>query len=101
MEIEKKEREARRQNVVLKSVDMREGVDWKKEVEWMWEKMEVEAGRTRMRKIGAPDKEGKRLVSIKLDGIEKKREVMAAKSKLKGERLWVEDNLTFEDRRTK
>lgn len=76
MELEKMERETRRQNVILKGLDMRAGVDWKQEVDRVWERMKVVAGRTSMRKIDTLDKEGKGLLLIRLEGIEKKREVM-------------------------
>ncbi|CAG5100841.1 Protein of unknown function [Cotesia congregata] len=101
MDIEKREREIRRKNVILKGVDMRESVDWKTEVDRVWNKMEVVGGRKNMRKIGALDKEGKGLLLIELEGLEKKKEVMEAKNKLKGEKIRVEDDLTYEERRIK
>lgn len=54
-----------------------------------------------MRKIGALDKEGKGLLLIEWEGLEKKKDVMEAKSKLRGEKIRVEDNLTYEERRIK
>lgn len=54
-----------------------------------------------MREIGALDKEGKGLLLIELEGLEKKKDVMEAKSKLRWEKIRVEDNLTYEERRIK
>lgn len=41
------------------------------------------------------------MVLGKLEGWEKKKEVMRAKNKLKGERVWIEDDFTREERRVK
>ncbi|CAD6217865.1 GSCOCG00011400001-RA-CDS, partial [Cotesia congregata] len=54
-----------------------------------------------MRKIGGLDENGKGLVLVEMDGFSKKKEVMLAKSKLKGEIVRIEDDLTFEERRVK
>ncbi|XP_044585903.1 uncharacterized protein LOC123265941 [Cotesia glomerata] len=97
LEIEKREREVRRKNVILKGIDMKPGVDLQSEVEKVWEKMEIVGGRKNMRKIGNVDKEGRGLLLIELEGNEKKKEVMKAKSKLKGEKIRVDDDLTFEE----
>ncbi|CAG5084732.1 Protein of unknown function [Cotesia congregata] len=70
---------------------MKEGVDWKSEVEKVWDKMEVGSGKKSMRKIGGLDKEGKGLVLIEMEGTDKKKEVMIAKK----------DDLTYEERRIK
>ncbi|CAG5100663.1 Protein of unknown function [Cotesia congregata] len=63
--------------------------------------MEVVGGRNNMRKIRALDKEGKGLLLIEFEGLEKKKEVMEAKSKLRGEKIRVKDDLTYEERRIK
>ncbi|CAG5096708.1 Protein of unknown function [Cotesia congregata] len=80
---------------------MNEGVDWKSEVGKVWAKMEIGVGRKSMRKIGGLDENGKGLVLVEMDGFSKKKEVMLAKSKLKGEIVRIEDDLTFEERRVK
>ncbi|CAD6207996.1 GSCOCG00010273001-RA-CDS, partial [Cotesia congregata] len=61
--------------------------------------MEVGAGKKSMRKIGGLNKEGKGLVLVEMEGMDKKKDVMIAKSKLKREDFRVEDDITFEERR--
>ncbi|CAG5096647.1 Protein of unknown function [Cotesia congregata] len=91
LEIEKREREVRRKNVILKGIDMKPGVDWQSEVEKVWERMEIVGGRKNMRKIGNLDKEGRGLLLIELEGNDKKKEVMMVKN----------DDLTYEERRVR
>ncbi|CAG5096827.1 Protein of unknown function [Cotesia congregata] len=97
--VERQERKVRRKNIIVKGVEMQRNKEWSQEVERIWEKIGVEGGKRNMRKIGGIDKEGKSLVLIEMEGLEKKREVMMAKSKLKGEKVRIEDDLTREERR--
>ncbi|CAD6216015.1 GSCOCG00011228001-RA-CDS [Cotesia congregata] len=96
---ERKEREARRRNVIIKGINMNEGTDWKREVDRVWAKLDVVGGRKSTRRIDRVDKEGKGMVLVEMEGFEKKREVMLAKNKLKREIIRLEDDLTFEERR--
>ncbi|CAG5096686.1 Protein of unknown function [Cotesia congregata] len=96
---ERKEREARRRNVIIEGINMNEGTDWKREVDRVWAKLEVVGGRKNTRRIGGVDKEGKGMILVEMEGFEKKREVMLAKNKLKREIISLEDDLTFEERR--
>lgn len=99
--MDRREREVRRRNVVIKGVKVGEGDEWIREVEGMWGKMGVEGGRRDMRRIGGADKWGRGMVLVEMEGLEKKRELMRAKRRLKGERVWIEDDLTKEERRVR
>lgn len=58
--LERKEREARRKNIIVEGVGMEVGEVWEREIQRVWEKIGVVGGRKIMRKIGAVGKEGKR-----------------------------------------
>ncbi|CAD6220997.1 GSCOCG00011603001-RA-CDS [Cotesia congregata] len=47
--------------------------------------MEIVGGKKTYKRIGGVDKEGKGLVLVELEGLDRKREMMTAKNKLKGE----------------
>lgn len=63
--------------------------------------MEVGAAKKSMRMIGGLDKNGISLILISMEEFIKKKEVMLAISKLKGETVRIEDDPTFEERRVK
>ncbi|XP_011694051.1 PREDICTED: trichohyalin-like [Wasmannia auropunctata] len=93
-----KEREERRNNVIIRGVKMEKEIegDRKKCAEWIksWfkEKLGVEGGVVFCRKSGTV-----LLVKLESEGI--KREVMRNKSKLKGESIYIENDLSWEERR--
>ncbi|XP_043288417.1 golgin subfamily A member 6-like protein 22 [Venturia canescens] len=100
-ELERREREERRNNIVIRGVKMAEGEEWEREIEKIWENLGVEGGRKEMRRIGRVDEGGRGMVLVRLEGREKKIEIMRAKVKLKGNRERIEDDLTKEERRIK
>ncbi|XP_043275446.1 trichohyalin-like [Venturia canescens] len=100
-ELERREREERRNNIVVRGVNVAEGVEWEREIEKIWERLGVEGGRKEMRRIGRVDEGGRGMVLIRLEGREKKVEIMKAKVKLRGNRERIEDDLTKEERRIK
>jgi len=84
-----KEKEERKDNIVIKGVDIEEE-DLKKWVsEFIKEKMEIEV------EIVSCRKSGKVLVAKLKDG-QMKRKVMESKSKLKGGRIFIENDLRQE-----
>jgi len=88
-----KEKEERRDNIVIKGVDTEEK-DLKKWVsKFIKEKMEIEV------EIVSCRKSGKVLVA-KLKDWQMKRKVMENKSKLKGGRIFIENDLTWQERKT-
>ncbi|XP_043288460.1 golgin subfamily A member 6-like protein 22 [Venturia canescens] len=100
-ELERREREERRNNIVVRGVNVAEGVEWEREIEKIWERLGVDGGRKEMRRIGRVDEGGRGMVLIRLEGREKKVEIMKAKVKLRGNRERIEDDLTKEERRIK
>ncbi|XP_024938345.1 golgin subfamily A member 6-like protein 2 [Cephus cinctus] len=99
--LDRREREIKKNNIVIKGVKTGEGEEYIKEVDRIWEIIGVVEGRKKIRRVGEQDREGRGVVWVELEGPDKKREVMRAKSKLKGERERIEDDLTVEERRVK
>lgn len=71
VKIDKRERETRRKNIVIKGVKEGEGKEYVKEVEKIWEKIGIEGGREKMIRVGEVAEEGG-IVWIELAEIEKK-----------------------------
>lgn len=87
-----KEKEERRDNIVIKGADT-EVKDWKKWVsDFIKEKMEIDV------EIISCRRSGKVLVAKLKDG-QMKRKVMENKSKLKGGRIFIENDLTWQERK--
>ncbi|EFN81027.1 hypothetical protein EAI_05498 [Harpegnathos saltator] len=98
--MDKKEREERRKNVVVREVEMGEkGVE--EGVKEIWKRMELEVDMKEVRRLGEGQREGEGTVLVKLGSMEEKRKVMEAKKKLRGRKERIEDDLTREERRTK
>ena len=91
---DKKEREERRNNVVVRGMEI-EGEEVEKEVKKLWTRLGVdEGGIKEVRRVGRTGKTGNGMVLVKLEGREEKRKVMEARRKLKGRRERVDDDLT-------
>jgi len=96
--VTEKEREERRCNIVLRGVDIPEemerergrGKEWLKEL--IKNKVGVECEVREIRKSGP-------VIVAKIEGEEKKREIMKNKYKLKGDRMFIENDLTYEERK--
>lgn len=54
-----------------------------------------------MRKVRGVDREGRGIVCVELERIEKKKEIMNSKRKLKRERERINDDLTVDERMTR
>ncbi|CAK9816316.1 hypothetical protein ANTPLA_LOCUS8955 [Anthophora plagiata] len=98
--IDKKEREERRRNIIIKRVKV-EGNEDKKAVEQIWAGLGIKEKVEEVRRVGRVDGEGRSMVLVRMEGMEGKREVMKAKRELKGRPERVEDDLTVEERRAK
>lgn len=88
-----KEKEERRENIVIKGVDTdkRDLKKWVKE--FLEEKMEVEVEVISCRKSG-------KVLVAKLKDWQMKKKVMENKHKLKGGRIFIENDLTWQERKT-
>ncbi|CAK9832735.1 hypothetical protein ANTRET_LOCUS9519 [Anthophora retusa] len=98
--IDKKEREERRRNIIIKRVKV-EGNEDKKVVEQIWERIGIKE-KVEVRRVGRVDGEGRSMMMVKMEGMEGKRKVMKkAKRELKGRSERIEDDLIVEERRAK
>lgn len=99
--LEMKERRERRKNIIIRGVELEEKNIKENIEEWMREKLgvkqKVEAAEKR--RMGT-NKEGKKIegVLVKLQDVEKKREVMVNRKNLKGTNIFIDDDLTKKER---
>jgi len=97
--VTEKDREERRKNIVLKGIRLPKEVekDRKRETEWVErlirEKVEVDVNVVGCRESGT-------VLVVKLESEEEKREVMRNKHRLKGEKIYIENDLSWEERNT-
>jgi len=93
-----REREERKGNIILRRVTMSEVIagERKKRQEWLKELINNKLGV--VCEVGEVRKSGPVIVA-KIIGEEGKKEIMKNKYKLKGENLFIENDLSFEDRK--
>jgi len=96
--VNEKERLERKENVVLRGVDMPNGIEKEKGRgrEWIKELIKNKLG------VECEVSEVKRsrpVIVAKIEGEEKKREIMKNKFKLKGQRMFIENDLTYKKRK--
>lgn len=101
LEGEKKKREERKRNIIIRGVRVREErmEGLRKEIEEIVEATEAIAKVEGMRRIGNKNKEGREMVWVKFASVEEKIEVMKRKAKLRDRREWIADDLTEKERR--
>lgn len=98
--LDKKEREARKKNAIVKGLIIREkGVE--EVAEDLWKELEVREGIKEVKRVGGLDREGRGMALIKMESLEDKKKVMEAKKKLRGRRERIDNDLTKEKRRAK
>lgn len=87
--LEKKEREKRRRNIIIKGLEEREGKR-REAVEEVLRKIGVMIKVGEIKRISGDKEKGKKMVMVKLRNEEQKREVMRKKNGLKGrkEKYW-------------
>ncbi|XP_032688392.1 golgin subfamily A member 6-like protein 6 [Odontomachus brunneus] len=97
---EMKEKGDRRQNLFLKGVKGGEG-DMKERVEGILKELGVgvKGKIDEVRKIEAGRKEKGEMVIVRMTSEEVKRRILESKWKLKGKDVWIEEDLTWEERR--
>ncbi|XP_066597110.1 golgin subfamily A member 6-like protein 22 [Prorops nasuta] len=100
-EKEKRERESRRNNVVVWGVEKAEGSmeELKKEVEGIMKIVGVEKGVKEVRRMGKREGEGRKGVTVEMEDRESKRKVMEGKHKLRGRKERIEEDLTWKERK--
>ena len=95
---ERKEREERRRNAVIRGINL-EGKEIEKTVVKLLKDIWVEGEMEWIRELGTRKEEGEGMALVRMKEGAGKRELMLKKNKLKGRRERVEDDLTFEERR--
>lgn len=80
--IEKREREDRKKNIVIKGLEVKEGRR-KEAVEEIMEKIEVKAKIEEIKRVGFKTMKEKEMVMVKLTKEEQRREILRKKSNLK------------------
>jgi len=95
--VTEKDREERRRNIILKEIKLPRGIekDRKKEAEWV-EKLIREKVGVDINVLGC--RESGTVLVIKLESEEEKKEVMRNKHRLKGEKIYIENDLSWEER---
>jgi len=95
--MERKERQERRRNVIVRGIEVREGKR-RETVEEVLERIGAKVKIEEVKKIG----KGKGLIEtvwVRLEGEEQKREVMERKSRLKGRKERILEDWTWKERR--
>lgn len=103
--MEQKERQERRNNVLIRGLRRRDEKGRKEEVEELLKELGVESGTEEIKEIRARKGEGSGGGSggiiVKLKGREQKRAVMVGRGKVREKGIRIEDDLTWEERRMK
>jgi len=97
--IERKEREERRKNIVVKG--LKEEDENAKGLEKVWKKLGVEVKVEEVKRVRAGGGRGGGIVIVKVGSEEEKKGIMQSKRKLRGEEVWIEEDLTWEERRVR
>lgn len=98
--MERREKEERRRNVVVKGLRVEDG----KVKEGIEKVLGEIGGRVRIeevRQIKTGKEDWGEMVIVRLGSEEEKRRVMKGKKKLKGGKIWIMEDLTWKERRTK
>ncbi|XP_036145349.1 trichohyalin isoform X1 [Monomorium pharaonis] len=98
--LDKRERESRRNNIIVKGIKIGEG-KVEETIKELWGEMGIEESLREVRRVGGVDREGRGMMLVKLGSLESKRRVMEAKKRLKGRRERIDDDLTREERRAR
>ncbi|KMQ90533.1 hypothetical protein RF55_9482 [Lasius niger] len=96
--LERKEREERLKNVVIRGVKTWKG-DLKWGVEQVWKEIGAKVRVQELRKSRTGKEEWGDMVIVKLGSEEQKKEVLRRRKGLKGKKIWIEEDLTWEERR--
>lgn len=98
---DKREREMKRKNIIIKRAQV-EGKDPKEEVKRVWDLVGMSGeGIEEIGRIGKADKDGCGMIRVKMVNFEQKMKVMEKRRCLKGKKVWLDDDLTEEKRKTR
>lgn len=96
--IQIKDREKRKRNVIVKGLKVGVG-DARKEVEKIMEELGAEVKIREVKRIRAGREEWGEMMCVELASTDEKGRVMEKKSKLKGSNIWIDEDLTWEERK--
>ncbi|KAL6419708.1 hypothetical protein ACFW04_013672 [Cataglyphis niger] len=96
--MERREREERRRNVLIKGVEVKEGRK-RVAVEKLFDSIEIKAEIEEVRKIGGSVEEGREMMVVRLKNEDQKREVWNKKKLLKGRKERILEDWTWKERR--
>ncbi|KAL6416393.1 hypothetical protein ACFW04_011573 [Cataglyphis niger] len=96
--MERREREERRRNVLIKGVEVKEGKR-RVAVEELFDSIGIKAEIEEVRKIGGSVEEGREMMVIRLKNEDQKREVWNKKKLLKGRKERILEDGTWKERR--
>lgn len=98
--LEWREKEERRRRVVIKGVRPLKG-DLKWGVDQLMREIGAQVEINEMRRVRTGKEEWGEMVVVKLGSEGEKKEVMEKKKMLKGRKIWIEEDLTWEERRVR
>lgn len=94
---EKVERRERKNNIVIKGLHRREGTVREK-VEELMKEIEAEEEIQGIKEIKTTGEGERKIYIVKLEDFEKKKGIMQKKSKLKGKNIYIDDDMTWQER---
>jgi len=97
--LERKEREERRRNIAVKGLQEEE--ENAKGLEKVWKKLGVGVKVEEIKRVRAGGGRGGGIVIVKVGSEKEKKGIMQSKWRLKGEEMWIEEDLTWEERRVR
>jgi len=97
---ERRERQERKRNVVVKGYK-EDGGRVENKIKEIFEKIGAEVGIEEVRKVKTGREERGGMAVVRLKSEAEKEEVMSRKKGLKGEKIWIEDDLTWKERQSK
>lgn len=97
MVLEKKDKNERKNNIIIKGTNL-EGPELKNKVKtYLKNKLQADVEVEEAREIGNK-KEGRSTITVKFGNWENKQEVLKNKNKLKGEKIFIDHDLTIKER---
>lgn len=96
--MEKREREKRRKNIIIRGVEVKEGK--KKEViERIMKDIGADVRVKEIKRLGRDREKDRKMVWLRLEDEEQRREVLRKKSRLRGRKERIMEDWTWEERR--
>ncbi|XP_018369775.1 PREDICTED: uncharacterized protein LOC108765514 [Trachymyrmex cornetzi] len=92
-----REREERKRNIIVKGLNVEREIEGK--IEELIGSIEVGVGVEKIRKIKAGRQEKGWMVMVMLGSVENKGKIIRNKWKLKGRDIWIEEDLTWKERK--